>query len=76
MKSKMETLIFTSDSGKDTKAEEIVITKGVSFPVAQSDAEGLSKDVADKESEVEVEAENVERPVDLYKVLKPDSFIY
>ncbi|PQM37575.1 G patch domain-containing protein TGH [Prunus yedoensis var. nudiflora] len=72
MKSKMETLIFTSDSGKDTKAEEIVITKGVSFPVAQSDAEGLSKNVADKESEVEVEAENVERPVDLYKAIFSD----
>ncbi|CAB4281217.1 unnamed protein product [Prunus armeniaca] len=72
MKSKMETLIFTSDSGKDTKAEEIVIAKGVSFPVAQSDAQGLSKDAADKESEVEVEAENVERPVDLYKAIFSD----
>ncbi|KAM1186657.1 hypothetical protein ACFX1Q_016562 [Malus domestica] len=72
MKSKMETLIFTSDSGKDTKAEETVIVKSDYIPVVQSNAQGISKDVVDEESAVEVEVDNVERPVDLYKAIFSD----
>lgn len=68
MRSKIDTLIFTSDSSKETKVEEIV-TANRDFPMPQSDAQGISQDVANKENEVEVEVENVERPVDLYKVL-------
>lgn len=68
MRSKIDTLIFTSDSSKETKVEEIV-TANRDFPMPQSDAQGISQDVANKENVVEVEVENVERPVDLYKVL-------
>ncbi|RXH96500.1 hypothetical protein DVH24_009004 [Malus domestica] len=72
MKSKMETLIFTSDSGKDTKAEETVIVKRDYIPAVQSYARGISKDVVDEESTIDVEVENVERPVDLYKAIFSD----
>lgn len=71
-KSKIETLIFTSDSVKATKEEETIIVKRDSYHIPQPEPQGISKDVADDESggEVEVEnVENVERPVDLYKVL-------
>lgn len=69
MKSKMDTLIFTSDSVKATKEEETIVVKRDSYHMPQPEARGVSKDVADNESGGEVEVENVERPVDLYKVL-------
>jgi G patch domain-containing protein 1 len=66
----MDSLIFTSDSAKATIVEETVAANRDSFPTAQSDAQGISQDIANKEEiEAEVEVENVERPVDLYKVL-------
>lgn len=68
MRSKIDTLIFTSDSAKETKVEETIIANR-DFSMLQSDVQGISQDVAIKENEVEVEVENVERPVDLYKVL-------
>ncbi|KAM5571061.1 G patch domain-containing protein TGH [Rosa sericea] len=71
-KSKIETLIFTSDSVKATKEEETIIVKRDSYQMPQPEAQGISKDVADNESGGEVEVENVERPVDLYKAIFSD----
>lgn len=56
------------DSMKAKNIDETVITRD-SLATPKSDAQGINKDVADKEIEVEVEVENVERPVDLYKVI-------
>lgn len=55
-----------SDSVKSTKTEEIVKSNWDSLPVTQFDDENTSKDVS--QEEIKVEAESVERPVDLYKV--------
>lgn len=72
----MDSLIFTSDSAKATKVEETVAANRDSFPTPQSDAQGISQDIANKEEiEAEVEVENVERPVDLYKVISICSII-
>ncbi|XP_059453445.1 G patch domain-containing protein TGH isoform X2 [Corylus avellana] len=72
MRSKIDSLIFTSDSAKATKVEETVTVNRDSFPTPQSDAQGISQDIANKEIEAEVEVENVERPVDLYKAIFSD----
>lgn len=61
----MDSLVFTSDSVKSTTVDETVTSK---LPVAQLDPQQFSKDVNDREIEVNVEVEKVERPVDLYKV--------
>lgn len=57
-----------SDSVKATKLEESVAANNSRYAAPQPTAQ-ISKDVTDKEVEAEVEVENVERPVDLYKVL-------
>lgn len=64
MRSKIDSLIFMSDTGKATKLEETVAANAD----PKSDVHKISTNEADKEIEVEVEVENVERPVDLYKV--------
>lgn len=64
----MDSLIFTSDAVKASKVEEAVSTNRYQLSVLQSDTQEKSKDVADREIEDEVQVENVERPVDLYKV--------
>ena len=69
MRSKVDSLIFTPDTIKAKNIEETTTESRDSFAIPQSDAHGMSKDVADKEIEVEVAVENVERPVDLYKVM-------
>ncbi|KAK2986131.1 hypothetical protein RJ640_024680, partial [Escallonia rubra] len=62
MRSKMDSLIFMPDSVKDAKVEETAALR--------KDLSSESKEVTD--IEVEVEAENVERPVDLYKAIFSD----
>ncbi|KAA8541143.1 hypothetical protein F0562_025111 [Nyssa sinensis] len=42
------------------------------MPVHQSGVEEISREVTEREIEVEVEVENVERPVDLYKAIFSD----
>ncbi|XP_050377487.1 G patch domain-containing protein TGH [Argentina anserina] len=71
-RSKIDTLIFTSNSGKETKEEKTIIVKRDSYQISQPEAQGTSKDVADDESGGEVEVETVERPVDLYKAIFSD----
>ncbi|KAJ4838590.1 hypothetical protein Tsubulata_047105 [Turnera subulata] len=68
IRSKMDSLIFTSDSIKPTKLEETVVPRRIQ----QSSALEVSEDVADREIDVEVPIENVERPVDLYKAIFSD----
>lgn len=65
----MDSLVFTSDSVKSTTVDETVTSK---LPVAQLDPQQFSKDVNDREIEVNVEVEKVERPVDLYKAIFSD----
>ncbi|KAL5748960.1 hypothetical protein ACOSQ2_026257 [Xanthoceras sorbifolium] len=72
IRSKMDSLIFMSDSVKPTKLEESDAVNKVPCTAPQSDVPGMSKNVAEKETEVEVEVENVERPVDLYKAIFSD----
>lgn len=57
------------DTVKTTKLEESTAGIRDRHSSRQSGAEEKNKDAADKEVEAEVEVENVERPVDLYKVL-------
>lgn len=64
----MDSLIFTSDSVKGAKLEEPVTAKKDTSPVQQSANPDIIKSIAAKETEVDVEVENIERPVDLYKV--------
>lgn len=66
MRSKIDSLIFMSDSIEPTKSEQSVKSL---YSAPQSEAPEVRRDVTDKETEVEVEVENVERPVDLYKVI-------
>ncbi|TXG51534.1 hypothetical protein EZV62_024058 [Acer yangbiense] len=66
MRSKMDSLIFMSDSVKPTKLEESDAVNKGPYPMPQSDAQEMSK-IEETEVEVKVEVENVERPVDLYK---------
>ena len=69
MRSKIDNLIFT-DSVKAKSIEETVTEDRVSFAKPHSDTQSISNDVANKDvEEVAVEVENVERPVDLYKVI-------
>ncbi|KAF3437303.1 hypothetical protein FNV43_RR20056 [Rhamnella rubrinervis] len=63
MRSKIDTLIFTPDSVKARDREETA---------KPSRDQRISEDAAEKEIEVEVEVENVERPVDLYKAIFSD----
>ncbi|KAJ7956557.1 G patch domain-containing protein TGH [Quillaja saponaria] len=72
MRGKLDSLLFTSDSVKAAKMEEPATSKKDLLPVLQSDAQDISKNVAEIETEVEVEVGNVERPVDLYKAIFSD----
>ncbi|XWS51297.1 hypothetical protein CRYUN_Cryun12cG0164800 [Craigia yunnanensis] len=69
MRSKIDSLLFMPDSVKGAKPEEDVITNS-DLPVAQTDAQKTTEDVAGKE--IEIAVENVERPVDLYKAIFSD----
>ncbi|KAK0587266.1 hypothetical protein LWI29_020187 [Acer saccharum] len=71
MRSKMDSLIFMSDSVKPTKLEESDAVNKGPYPTPQSDAQEMSK-FEETEVEVKVEVENVERPVDLYKAIFSD----
>lgn len=65
MQSKMDSLIFTADSVKSSKVEEAVTpSRGLA---TSSDHLETKNDLSENDP-TEVEVENVERPVDLYKV--------
>lgn len=69
IRSKIDSLIFTSDSIKGTKVEEPVTAKDIS-PLQQYTNKDITKSIPENENETDgdVEVENIERPVDLYKV--------
>lgn len=60
----MDSLIFMTDSVKSAKVEESVTDR--LFSVSEASQEEIR---TQKEIEAEIEVENVERPVDLYKVI-------
>lgn len=69
-RSKMDSLLFMPDSVKSGKVEET--TKGrTSLPGLSLDIKEIDKE-ADEQIEVNVEVENVERPIDLYKAIFSD----
>lgn len=72
IRSKIDSLIFTSDSIKGTKVEEPVTAKKDISPLQQYTNKDITKSIPENENENEtdgdVEVENIERPVDLYKV--------
>ena len=68
IRSKMDTLIFTSDSVKGTKVDEPVTSKKDISPSQLSTNKDITKSITENEMEGDVEVENIERPVDLYKV--------
>ncbi|XP_028753723.1 G patch domain-containing protein TGH isoform X2 [Neltuma alba] len=70
IRSKMDSLIFTSDSVKDVRIEEPANAKKNISRVPQFENDNATKKDAEHETEEEVEVENVERPVDLYKMMK------
>jgi len=59
--------MFTSDSAKITKSEDIIISSDQLHMPSKRNAD-MDTEMGGKEPEVAVEVENVERPVDLYKV--------
>ncbi|KAG4207570.1 hypothetical protein ERO13_A03G074400v2 [Gossypium hirsutum] len=67
-RSKIDSLLFIPDSVKDAKPEEDAITNR-DVPAAQT---GAQKTIEAAEEEIEIVAENVERPVDLYKAIFSD----
>lgn len=66
--SKMESLMFLPDFIKTANAEQHTGKEPGSSEVPQSHDAKQGRETAAKEVENEVEVENVERPVDLYKV--------
>ncbi|VFQ64931.1 unnamed protein product [Cuscuta campestris] len=68
-RSKMDSLVFMTDSVKSRKVEECVTDRRLTVLEAiQDDSRETSKD----DMEVEIKVENVERPVDLYKAIFSD----
>ncbi|KAL8170573.1 hypothetical protein V2J09_022377 [Rumex salicifolius] len=61
IRSKMESFLFTPDSAKSTKEEDVEVN------TLQFNSNEISMESNNAENDVAVEAENVERPVDLYK---------
>ncbi|KAL0284879.1 UNVERIFIED_CONTAM: G patch domain-containing protein TGH [Sesamum angustifolium] len=71
-RSKMDSLIFMPDSIKTANVEEHIRTEHPSSLVPQVHSGKQGGETTDKEVENEVEVENVERPVDLYKAIFSD----
>lgn len=69
MRSKLDTLIFTSNSVKSTKIEEALTSTKDHSLLRQWSAEEKDQDASENENEKEIVVECVDRPVDLYKVL-------
>ncbi|ESW27165.1 hypothetical protein PHAVU_003G179400 [Phaseolus vulgaris] len=72
IRSKIDSLIFTSDSVKGIKVDDPVTSKKEISPLQQSTNEDIIKSITENETEGDVEVENIERPVDLYKAIFSD----
>lgn len=75
MKSKMDSLIFMPDSIRAADVQEQVPGERRSSSQPQGHSRKKENEAIEKEAEIEVEVENVERPVDLYKVLPSSLYI-
>ncbi|XP_010265340.1 PREDICTED: G patch domain-containing protein TGH [Nelumbo nucifera] len=71
-RSRMDTLIFTSDSVKTTKAEDTATTNRDALPLSQLEPEDKKFEITSMETVVDSNKENIERPVDLYKAIFSD----
>ncbi|KAH7852238.1 hypothetical protein Vadar_022361 [Vaccinium darrowii] len=72
LRSKMDSLIFIPDSVKPVKVEETAAAFTDSVSVLPPGSEDISSKEATGEFQNDVEVENVERPVDLYKAIFSD----
>ncbi|XP_042501445.1 G patch domain-containing protein TGH isoform X2 [Macadamia integrifolia] len=72
VRSRIETLFFTSDSVKTTTAEQSVTTNKDALPISQSKLQEKNDETNLGEADVEMHNANVERPVDLYKAIFSD----
>lgn len=75
VKSKMDSLIFMPDSITTAKVEEHVSMERKSSSASRAHNGKKDKETTENEVEDVVEVENVERPVDLYKVLPSSLYI-
>ncbi|KAL3512313.1 hypothetical protein ACH5RR_025030 [Cinchona calisaya] len=71
-RSKMDTLIFMSDPVLATNVEEDVTLGRDQSSLSQVERVEKGRDTVDEEIEVDLDAENIERPVDLYKAIFSD----
>ncbi|KAL2338275.1 hypothetical protein Fmac_012721 [Flemingia macrophylla] len=72
IRSKMDSLIFTSDSVKVNKVDGPVFSKKDITPLQQLTNDDMTKSFTENKTEGDVEVENIERPVDLYKAIFSD----
>lgn len=64
----MDSLIFTADSVKSNKVEESLAAKQYISHVQEFANQDITKSITENETKGDEEVENIERPVDLYKV--------
>lgn len=67
-RSKLDSLVFLPDSVKAAKLEDDVSGDRSESSLRLQEGRKEGKEMVDQEIEVEAEPENIERPVDLYKV--------
>ncbi|RDY05564.1 G patch domain-containing protein TGH [Mucuna pruriens] len=72
IRSKIDSLIFMSDSAKGTKVDEPVTSKKDISPLQQFTNKDITKSITENETEGDEEVKNIERPVDLYKAIFSD----
>ncbi|CAJ1944308.1 unnamed protein product [Sphenostylis stenocarpa] len=72
IRSKMDSLIFTSDSVKGIKVDDPETSKKEISSLPQSTNEDITKSITENKTEGDVKVENIERPVDLYKAIFSD----
>ncbi|CAL9111964.1 unnamed protein product [Musa acuminata var. zebrina] len=71
-KSKMETLIFMTESIKDVKSEETNTIRKDFMHISHSESNVAEKQLDSKEPEIEQSSASVQKPVDLYKAIFSD----
>ncbi|URE29360.1 hypothetical protein MUK42_17224 [Musa troglodytarum] len=71
-RSKMETLIFMTESIKDVKSEETNTIRKDFMHISHSESNVAEKHLDTKEPEIEQSSASVQKPVDLYKAIFSD----
>jgi G patch domain-containing protein 1 len=67
-KSKMDTLVFMPEPIVASEVEENVTLDGDLPSISQMGSKEKGRDIVEEAIKVDLEAEKIERPVDLYKV--------